>query len=63
MATYTIGERGDLASAERLPASVEVSPANAIRATVAEKARAAVYVFLALAALAFLVATLVLYLG
>jgi hypothetical protein len=62
VATYTVGNREDVPSVERFAARVEISTADPIAATTAEKARVAVYVVFALAASAFLLATLVLYL-
>ena len=63
VATYSIGKRVDLRRAEGLAASLEISPEDGIAATGVERARAAVYLFLALAATGFLVGTLVLSLG
>ena len=62
MATYTVENRKDVPSVERFAARVEISTADPIAATTAEKGRVVVYVVFALAASAFLLATLVLYL-
>ncbi len=63
MATYSISTREDVRDVEELAAHVEIARETPVAATAGERVRVAVYVAFALAATAFLVATLVLYLA